>query len=116
MPFDWYKAGVEEAHRMGKPAFVRAYGPGIFPGQSREEIHDSGEIARRNFAAGGGERALHHQGFPLLRTAIASSQHDNAQPPLLQQARQLLAQLAFFVLPHASAAMPRAAAWTPVCR
>ena len=27
MPFDWYKAGVEEAHKMGKPAFVRAYGP-----------------------------------------------------------------------------------------
>jgi hypothetical protein len=36
MPFDWYKAGVEEAHKMGKPAFVRAYGPGIFPAQAAE--------------------------------------------------------------------------------
>ena len=36
MPFEWYKAGVEEAHRMGKPAFVRAYGPGIFPAQAAE--------------------------------------------------------------------------------
>ena len=36
MPFDWYKAGVEEAHKMGKPAFVRAYGPGIFTAQAAE--------------------------------------------------------------------------------
>jgi hypothetical protein len=36
MPFEWYKAGVEEAHKMGKPAFVRAYGPGIFPAQAAE--------------------------------------------------------------------------------
>ncbi|HKC56900.1 MAG TPA: amidohydrolase family protein, partial [Vicinamibacterales bacterium] len=36
MPFDWYKAGVEEAHKMGKPAFVRAYGPGISPAQAAE--------------------------------------------------------------------------------
>src|ERR1700704_4010029 len=36
MPFDWYKAGVEEAHKMGKPAFVRAYGPGIFPAPAAE--------------------------------------------------------------------------------
>jgi hypothetical protein len=36
LPFEWYKAGVEEAHRMGKPAFVRAYGPGIFPAQAAE--------------------------------------------------------------------------------
>ena len=36
LPFDWYKAGVEEAHKMGKPAFVRAYGPGIFPAQAAE--------------------------------------------------------------------------------
>src|SRR6266850_704390 len=36
MPFDWYKAGVDEAHKMGKPAFVRAYGPGIFPAQAAE--------------------------------------------------------------------------------
>jgi hypothetical protein len=36
MPFEWYKAGVEEARRMGKPAFVRAYGPGIFPAQAAE--------------------------------------------------------------------------------
>jgi hypothetical protein len=36
MPFAWYKAGVEEAHKMGKPAFVRAYGPGIFPAQAAE--------------------------------------------------------------------------------
>jgi hypothetical protein len=36
MPLDWYKAGVEEAHKMGKPAFVRAYGPGIFPAQAAE--------------------------------------------------------------------------------
>ena len=36
MPFDWYKAGVEEAHKLGKPAFVRAYGPGIFPAQAAE--------------------------------------------------------------------------------
>ena len=34
MPLDWYKAGVEEARKMGKPAFVRAYGPGIFPAQA----------------------------------------------------------------------------------
>ena len=31
MPLDYYKAGVDEAHKRGKPAFVRAYGPGIFP-------------------------------------------------------------------------------------
>jgi hypothetical protein len=36
MPFEWYKAGVEEAHKMGKPAFMRAYGPGIFPTQAAE--------------------------------------------------------------------------------
>jgi Amidohydrolase family len=36
MPFEWYKAGVDEAHKMGKPAFVRAYGPGIFPAQAAE--------------------------------------------------------------------------------
>ena len=36
LPFDWYKAGVEEARKMGKPAFVRAYGPGIFPSQAAE--------------------------------------------------------------------------------
>src|SRR6266850_2031331 len=36
LPFDWYKAGVEEAHKMGKPAFMRAYGPGIFPAQAAE--------------------------------------------------------------------------------
>jgi hypothetical protein len=36
MPFDWYKAGVDEARKMGKPAFVRAYGPGIFPAQAAE--------------------------------------------------------------------------------
>jgi len=36
MPFEWYKAGVEEAHKMGKPAFVRAYGPGILPAQAAE--------------------------------------------------------------------------------
>ena len=36
MPFEWYKAGVEEAHKLGKPAFVRAYGPGIFPAQAAE--------------------------------------------------------------------------------
>jgi len=36
LPLEWYKAGVEEAHRMGKPAFVRAYGPGIFPAQAAE--------------------------------------------------------------------------------
>ena len=36
MPLDWYKAGVEEAHRLGKPAFVRAYGPGIFPAQAAD--------------------------------------------------------------------------------
>jgi amidohydrolase family protein len=36
MPFEWYKAGVEEAHKMGKPAFVRAYGPGIFPARAAE--------------------------------------------------------------------------------
>jgi hypothetical protein len=36
MPLDWYKAGVDEAHKMGKPAFVRAYGPGIFPAQAAE--------------------------------------------------------------------------------
>src|SRR5262245_18583969 len=36
MPFDWYQAGVDEAHGMGRPAFVRAYGPGIFPVQAAE--------------------------------------------------------------------------------
>ena len=36
LPFEWYGAGVEEAHKMGKPAFVRAYGPGIFPAQAAE--------------------------------------------------------------------------------
>jgi len=36
MPLDWYKAGVDEAHKMGKPAFVRAYGPGIFPAQAAD--------------------------------------------------------------------------------
>ncbi len=36
MPLDYYKAGVEEAHKLGKPAFVRAYGPGIFPAQAAE--------------------------------------------------------------------------------
>jgi hypothetical protein len=36
MPLDWYKAGIDEAHKMGKPAFVRAYGPGIFPAQAAE--------------------------------------------------------------------------------
>jgi hypothetical protein len=30
------KAGVEEAHKMGKPAFTRAYGPGLFPAQAAE--------------------------------------------------------------------------------
>jgi len=34
LPFEYYKAGVEEAHKLGKPAFVRAYGPGIFPAQA----------------------------------------------------------------------------------
>ena len=36
MPLDYYKAGVDEAHKLGKPAFVRAYGPGIFPAQAAE--------------------------------------------------------------------------------
>ena len=36
LPLDYYKAGVDEAHKMGKPAFVRAYGPGIFPAQAAE--------------------------------------------------------------------------------
>jgi hypothetical protein len=36
MPLDWYKAGIDEAHKLGKPAFVRAYGPGIFPAQAAE--------------------------------------------------------------------------------
>ena len=34
LPYEYYKAGVEEAHSLGKPAFVRAYGPGIFPAQA----------------------------------------------------------------------------------
>jgi hypothetical protein len=34
LPLDYYKAGIDEAHKMGKPAFVRAYGPGIFPAQA----------------------------------------------------------------------------------
>jgi hypothetical protein len=25
MPLDYYKAGVDEAHKLGKPAFVRAF-------------------------------------------------------------------------------------------
>jgi hypothetical protein len=36
LPLDYYKAGVDEAHKLGKPAFVRAYGPGIFPVQAAE--------------------------------------------------------------------------------
>jgi len=36
MPLDYYKAGIDEAHKLGKPAFVRAYGPGIFPAQAAE--------------------------------------------------------------------------------
>jgi hypothetical protein len=36
LPFEYYKAGVDEAHKLGKPAFVRAYGPGIFPAQAAE--------------------------------------------------------------------------------
>src|SRR6266545_5657650 len=36
MPLDYYKAGIDEAHKLGKPAFVRAYGPGIFPKQAAE--------------------------------------------------------------------------------
>lgn len=36
MPLDYYKAGLEEGRRQGKPVFVRAYGPGIFPAQAAE--------------------------------------------------------------------------------
>ena len=36
MPLEYYKAGLEEGRRQGKPVFVRAYGPGIFPAQAAE--------------------------------------------------------------------------------
>ena len=31
LPLDYYKAGLDEGRKLGKPVFVRAYGPGIFP-------------------------------------------------------------------------------------
>ena len=31
LPMDYYRAGVEEGRKLGKPVFIRAYGPGIFP-------------------------------------------------------------------------------------
>jgi len=31
LPLEYYQAGADEARRLGKPVFARAYGPGMFP-------------------------------------------------------------------------------------
>lgn len=31
LPLEYYQAGADEAARLGKPVFARAYGPGMFP-------------------------------------------------------------------------------------
>jgi len=31
LPLEYYQAGADEAHKLGKPVFARAYGPGMYP-------------------------------------------------------------------------------------
>ncbi len=31
LPYEYYEAGIDEAHKLGKPVFTRSYGPGLDP-------------------------------------------------------------------------------------
>jgi len=81
LPLDYYKAGIDEAHKMGKPAFVRAYGPGIFPAQAamlggsvRVGLEDSLYIGRGKLASSNAEQVR------KIRTILTELGHEIATP------------------------------------
>jgi hypothetical protein len=72
LPLDYYKAGVEEAHKAGKAVLIRSYGPVLFP---------------KDAAAQGAAGLTHSAGVPasISKEAFTKGREDDSELDLFAQ-------------------------------